>query len=105
MFEHVPHCDEIAQGNAAMHREAGGAERELGRDGGDDFVLEPAAGQGVADDADIVTGSGLGIDEIDDVAEDAADRGANDVDDLQPIRPVHENILLESRSARMMSGM
>ena len=27
MFQHMPHGDEIAQRNAAMHRETGGAER------------------------------------------------------------------------------
>jgi len=104
MFQHVPHCDEIAQGNAATHRDAGGAEREPGGDGGDDLGFEPTAGQGVADDADIVTGSGLSIDQIDDVAEDAADRGANDVDDLQPIQPLHEKILQVCREARRGAG-
>ena len=104
MFQNVTHRDEIAQRNAATHRDAAGAERESGRDGGDDLVFELAAGQGVADDADIVTGSGLCVDQIDDVAEDAADRGANDVNDLQPIRHLHEKILQVCREARRDAG-
>ncbi len=104
MLQHVPHGDEIAQRNAAMHGEAGGAKRELGGDGGDDLVFETAAGQGVADDPDIVAGLGLGIHEIDDMPEDAADRGTNDVDDLQPIRPLHEKILPVSRKAHRDAG-
>ena len=66
------------------------------------LVLETAAGGGVADDADLVAGFGLGIDEVDDVPEDAADRRAHDVDDLQPIRPVHDEfpagVFLTTRS-------
>ena len=46
----------------------------FGLDRGDDVVLEMAAGGGVADDADVVAGLGLGVDEIDDVTKDAADR-------------------------------
>ena len=84
------HRHEIAQRHAAPHRKARGAERELRADRRDDLFLEAAAGGGVADDADVVAGLGLGIDEIDDVTKDATDRGTHDVDDLQPIRPLHD---------------
>ena len=90
MLEHPAHRHEIAQRDAAPHRKARGAERELRADRCDELVLETAAGGGVADDADVVAGFGLGIDEVDDVPKDAADRRAHDVDDLQPIRPVHD---------------
>jgi hypothetical protein len=74
MLEHPAHRHEVAQRDAAPHRKARGAERELRLDRRDDVVLEMAAGGGVADDADVVAGLGLGVDEVDDVAKDTADR-------------------------------
>ena len=72
---------QIGRRDLPAHGEAGGAEREPRRDRGDQVVLEGAAFERVADDADRVAGLRLGAREIEDMAKDAADRRAHEVDD------------------------
>ena len=79
----LAHGAQIGGRDLPAHGKSRRAEREPRRDRGDQLVLEGAAVERIADDADRVAGLRLGAGEIDDVAEDAADRRADDVDDAE----------------------
>src|SRR6266853_487166 len=77
MREHAANRGVVGERNVAAHWKSRGAESEPRRRFGDDVVLEPSAGRGIADNADLVAGIGLGLGKIDDMPEYAADRGAD----------------------------
>ena len=74
---------QVARGDLAPHRETRDAEGELRGEAGNGRILERAAGRSVANDANLMAGPGLGDRQIRDVAENAADRSADDMNDAQ----------------------
>ena len=77
---------EIGERDLPPHGKSGRPQRQPRRRLGDDIVLEGAAGRGIANNADFMAGGGLSVGEIDDMAEYAADRRADDMDDAKPRR-------------------
>ncbi len=73
---------DIAGADRARHRYPNHAEREIGSQRRYPFFLERTAGRGIADEADSVPGPVLRVGEVGDVAKDAADRAASDMDDV-----------------------
>ena len=84
--EHAADRCEIRERHVPPHGKSGRPERQPGRHIGDDVVLKAPAGRGIADNADFMAGRGLSVGEIDDMAEYAADRRADYMDDTQPSR-------------------
>ena len=67
----------------ALHGCLPDAERQARFHGREQFLFEGTAGAGIADDADFVSGGHLRVGEIAHVAEDAADRRSEAMDDAQ----------------------
>ena len=82
----------------AAHRHAGEAEREVRGEGRERRIGALAAGRGIGHDADLVAARGLAAREIDHVAEQPADRGAQDVQDLE--RAIRPAIVLRTSARR-----
>src|SRR5262249_40594222 len=74
---------QVGRRHLAPHGKARGAESETRSDRGDQVILEGAALERAADDADVVAGRRLRGGEIEDVAKNAADRSAHEVDDAK----------------------
>ena len=74
-------ADEVGRPELALHGKPRDAELHLRRDGRERRLGARAAGRAVADDADVMPARGLAARDIEDVAEDAADRSAGDVHD------------------------
>ena len=71
------------------HRDAGQAERELARQRRECRIRARAAGRGIRHDADLMAARGLPARKVDHVAEQPADRRAQDVEDLEGPSPRH----------------
>ena len=81
--ERPPRRSGIAQPDMALHGCSPDAERQARFHGREQFLFEGTAGGGIADDADFVAGGHLRVGEIAHVAEDAADRRSEAMDDAQ----------------------
>ena len=79
-------CDEaheVGGPELALHGKPRDAELHLRRDGRERGLGAGAAGRAVADDADVMTARGLAARDIEDMPENAADRSAGDMHDLE----------------------
>jgi hypothetical protein len=85
-LRHVGNGIEVAQIDVAAHRQPGQAKGEVAREIGQNCVRGGTACHRVGDDADLVTQRGLAAREIDHVAEQSADRRAQNVEDFQRVR-------------------
>src|SRR5690606_9400147 len=72
---------EIRGRDRAAHRYARQAERKLRPDGVEQLFLMGSAGRAVAQNADLMAGGAVFLDKIADVAENAADRRSEAVED------------------------
>ena len=77
----APQDGEVGRVGVAVHRQAHDAERQAGTEIGERTFGPVAAGAGIADDPDRVAGGGLKAHEVRDMAEEAADGRAEDVED------------------------
>ena len=73
----------VAEPDLPAHRDTREAEREVGRQFREHRFGARAAGRRIGDQPDAVSARGLSAREIDHVAEQAADRGAQHVQNLQ----------------------
>src|SRR5215213_1686433 len=89
MARDVDEAFDIGRSKLALHGESRNAELHLRRDGRERRLGSGAAGGAVADDADVVSARGLTACDIEDVAEDAADRSPGDVHDPESFRIGH----------------
>ena len=85
MTRHLRGSPDVGRAELARHGKPRDAELHLRRDSRERGLGAGAAGRAVADDADLVAARGLAARDIEDVPEDAADRGARDVHDLRAI--------------------
>src|SRR5262249_32827849 len=83
MAQEIARGAQVGRRDLAAHGKARSAEGEARGDCRDQVVLEGAALERVADDPDVVAGGRLRGREIEDVAEDAADRRAHQMDDAE----------------------
>jgi hypothetical protein len=79
---HMPHGGEIGRMRVAADRNAGEAERQLGRKLRKGRIGKMIAGRTVGDDTDFMAALDLAAGKIDDMAEQAADRRTQDVKNL-----------------------
>ena len=89
MARHRAEGPDVARADLARHRESRNAKLHLRRDGRKRRVGAGAAGRAVADDADLVAARRLAAGDIEDVPENAADRGPRHMHDLQALRIGH----------------
>ncbi|GCC49698.1 hypothetical protein chiPu_0033958, partial [Chiloscyllium punctatum] len=86
---------QIGKARLAAYRDPVDAELEARLDLGKHCVGTRATGQAVGDDADVMAAFDLAIGNVEDVTDDAADRGTDDVQDAQRLVPI---LILRHRS-------